>query len=231
MNYLQLAQKTREKCRIIGSGPTAVTNQSAEYTRVLNWVNEAWLEIQRMREDWRWMRRSATAVTVQAQYAYSPTVDFALTDFANWALDFAQGDTFRNYVTSVGPQSEIFMPPIDYDNWRDVYLYGANRYAYSRPIEIAIAPDNSLVCGPVPVEGYTLIGDYYTIPTEMVDATDEPALPSQYHWAIIYKAMTYYGISEAAPEVYDEGNLQFGKIIRQILRTQLRRTTGAGALA
>lgn len=231
MNYLQLAQKVREKCRIIGSGPTAVTNQSAEYTRVLNWVNEAWLEIQRRHEDWRWMRASATAVTVNTQYAYSPTADFNLTDFGNWALDYANGDTFRNYVTSVGPQSEVFMPVIDYDRWRDVYLYGANRYAYSRPIEIALAPDRSLVVGPVPVDGYTLIGDYYKIPTELSAATDEPGMPSQYHWAIVYKAMMFYGISEAAPEVYDEGRMQFDQIIRQLERTQLRRMAFAGALA
>jgi hypothetical protein len=50
MNFLQLAQRTRRKCRIAGTGPTAVTNQSEEYSRVLDWVNEAWMIIQRKHE-------------------------------------------------------------------------------------------------------------------------------------------------------------------------------------
>lgn len=231
MNYLQLAQKLRRKCRVIGSGPTAVTGQSEEYQRLLDWINEAWLFIQRKHEDWRFMRASASCVTVQAQATYSPTTDFGLTDFGYWALDIAAGDTFRNYVTSVGPQSEVFMPVIDYDRWRDTYFYGATRYAYSRPIEIALAPNNALACGPVPVAGYTLTGDYYRIPSELAAAGDVPVMPEQYHWAIIYKAMMFYGASESAPEVYDEGAAEFAKIMAVLERNELRRFTLGGALA
>jgi hypothetical protein len=231
MNYLQLAQKLRRKCRVIGSGPTATTGQSEEYQRLLDWINEAWLFIQRKHEDWRFMRASASCITVQGQAAYSPTTDFNLQDFGYWALDIAAGDTFRSYVTSVGPQSEIFLPVIDYDRWRDTYLYGATRYAYSRPVEIALAPDNSLAVGNIPVAGYTLIGDYYRIPSELVDAGDVPDMPEQYHWAIIYKAMMFYGASESAPEVYDDGEAEFKKIMAVLERNELRRFTLGGALA
>jgi hypothetical protein len=231
MNYLQLAQKTRRKCRISGNGPLSLTGQSEEYNRILDWVNEAWMFIQRKHEDWRWMRKSATAVTVLGQSTYSPTTAFGLTDFGHWALDYERDDTFRNYVTAEGPASEVFMPVIDYDDWRDRYLYGAIRFSYSRPIEIALAPDNSLAVGPIPLAGYTLIGDYYAVPTEMTSASDEPGMPSQYHMAIVYKAMMYYGASEAAPEVYDEGEKEFKAIMAELERAQLRRMNLAGSLA
>lgn len=231
MTYIQLAQKLRIKCRVIGSGPSAVTGQTAEYERLLQFVNEAWLEIQRKHENWRWMRQTATAVTVQGQSTYSPTTDFSLTDFGHWALNYHTGDTFRNYLTSTGLSSESFMNPISYDDWRNIYLYGSARTSYSRPVEIAVAPDNSLAIGPIPSSGYTLIGDYYTIPTELAAAGDTPGMPGQYHWAIVYKAMMLYGLSEAAPEVYDEGRAAYAQIIAQLERAQLQRIVLAGGLA
>jgi hypothetical protein len=314
VNYLELAQKLRRKCRVSGTGPSAVTAQSEEYMRLLDWVNEAYLEILRLHTNWRFMRASATAVTVDGQSSYSASTDFGLTDFGYWALDYEAGDTFRNYVNPtvtisiaspavvsltahglvagapfklattgalptgltagvtyyvvspttdtvqlaatvggtainttgtqsgthtasssassfIGMRTETFMECWDYDWWRDVYQFNANRQTYTRPLGVAPAPDESqLVCGPVPAAGYTLVGDYYRIPTEMVNATDEPVIPDQFHWAIVYRAMMFYGVSEAAPEIFDEGDIAFKKIILNMEKALLRRPTVAGAL-
>lgn len=231
MDYITLAQKLRQKCRVPGSGPVALTGQTAEYQRILSFVNEAWMEIQRLHTDWRFLRASATCTTVAGRTTYSPTTDFGLTDFGYWALDYQNGDTFRNYDTAAGISSEIFMEVWDYDWWRNAYLYGALRSTYTRPIGVALAPDNSLACGPITAAGYTLVGDYYRVPSEMDDAADVPSLPVQFHWAIIYKAMMMYAAGEAAPEVYDEGKEAYERIIRQIEFTQLRRARTPGALA
>lgn len=314
MDYLALAQKLRRKCRVAGSGPSAVTGQNEEYNRLLDWINEAWLEIQNMRQDWQFMRASCWAPTVNGQSSYSATTDFGLTDFGQWVLDYDNGDTFRNYanptptisiatpgvlsltahglpagqrvrlstsgalptgfsagtdyyvvspatdslqlaltvggtpINTSGTQSgthylsagysaysgfrgETPMGVRDYDEYRDAWLFGAQRTTYTRPMIVAKAPDNTLVTGPVAAVGYTLVGDYFRIPSEMVAATDTPSLPSQYHWAIIYKAMMKYGASEAAPEVYDDGEQSFRQIIRTIIQTEARRPRLAGALA
>lgn len=232
MNYLELAQKLRRKCRVSGSGPTAVTGQSEEYMRLLDWVNEAWMLIQRTHTDWRFMRASATCPTVQGQSTYSASTDFGLSDFGYWALDYSNGDTFRNWVTATGAPSEIFMSLMDYDAWRDTYLYGAFRTSYTRPIVVALAPDDALACGPITAAGYTLVGDYYRAPSEMTVATSVPTgLPSQFHMAIVYRAMMFYGASEAAQEVFNEGRIEFDRIMRQLEATYLRRPTLGGALA
>lgn len=231
MNYLQLAQRLRIKCRVSGSGPVAVTGQNAEYTRLLLYVNEAWMAIQRMHTDWRFMRASASCATVAGQSQYAPATDFALADFGNWALDFESNDTFRNYVTAQGTGSEIFMGNMDYDQWRDTYLFGGFRSTRTRPTQVAVAPNDSICVGPLPEAGYTLLGDYYKTPSEMAASTDTPTLPTKYHDAIVYRAMMFYGASEAAPEVYDDGKINFAKIIREIEATQLRRMRLGGALA
>lgn len=236
--FLELAQRVRQECRVSGSGPTDVTGQVAEYQRLLSWVQEAWREIQRGNPAWRFMRRSATCPTVNAQATY-PASAFAdsLTGAAitntwgRWALDYDSGDTFRNYVTSAGLVSEVPMFPIDYDVWRDTYQFGATRTTYSRPTSLALAPDGSLALGPVPAAGYTLVGDYYTKPVLLTAATDTPACPEEFHMAIVYKAMTYYGVSEAAPEIYDFGAQQFQRIFADLTRHQAPRFRLAGALA
>lgn len=230
MQFLTICQKLRRKCRVMGSGPTAVTGQSEEYNRLIDFVNEAYMMVLRKHTDWRFMRASTTCATVQGQSTYSPTTDFGLTDFGYWALDYDNGDTFRNYVTATGTNSEVFMTVMEYDQWRDTYLFGALRQTYTRPIAVALAPDNSLACGPIPASGYTLVGDYYKVPTELVNATDVPVIPEQFQWAIIYQAMMLYGASEAAPEAYDDGKANLDLILRQMEMTYLRRPHLSGAL-
>lgn len=230
MNYLELAQKLRVKCRVPGTGPTAVTAQNAEYTRLLTYVNEAWMAIQRLHTDWNFLRASCSCTTVEGQSTYTAT-DFAIAStFGYWALDYESGDTFRCYLTATGLPDEQLLGVMQYDDWRNLYLLGANRTSYQRPAVVAAAPNRSLAVGPVPAAGYTLAGDYYKVPSEMVASSDTPSLPTHFHWAIIYRAMMFYGASENAPEVFDEGRNEFGKIIREVEAAELRQITLAGPL-
>jgi hypothetical protein len=225
MNYLALAQKLRVKCRAPGSGPSAVTGQTAEYTRLLSFTNEAWMSIQRQHTDWNFLRASCSCTTLEGISSYTASSFNIAATFGYWALDSEYGDTFRAYLTATGLPDEQFLGVMQYDDWRNQYLLGANRTSYQRPLVVAAAPDRSLVVGPIPAAGYTLTGDYYKVPSELVSGDDTPALPVQYHWAIVYRAMMFYGVSEAAPEIYDEGKMEFNKIIREIEATELRAIT------
>ena len=57
MNYLELCRRARRECGIAGAetDPTAVTSQVGEYRRLVDWVSEAWTEIQGRHTDWRWL--------------------------------------------------------------------------------------------------------------------------------------------------------------------------------
>lgn len=136
-----------------------------------------------------------------------------------------------NVLSFVGFRSEIQMDYIDYDVWRDKYLLGNLRFSYTRPIEMSIAPDKSIVTGPIADAGYTLVGDFFRDPVELSADTDTPAMPNQFHLAIVYQAMMSYGAFEAAPEVYNRGEKEFGKIMRRIGNNQLPEMAFAGALA
>lgn len=195
MNFLQLCQRTREKCGISGSGPAAVTGQSGEMLRIVNWVNEAWMAIQTSRTNWMWMRGEFTFNTVAAQQAYSVTEAGVAATFSKWWMD-----TLRIYRTAVGVNDEQHLHETEYASFRDVYQF--SHRMTGRPTAVSVRPwDMALLLGPVPTDVCTVVGEYQKKAAEMVAGTDTPSLPSDYHMLIVYGAMERYAYHEAAPEV------------------------------
>lgn len=225
MNFLAIVQRTASKC---GAGaPASVLNQTGNNLRLVNWVNEAWMDIQSAHPDWGWMRTSLTPfATVAGKQTYAPAADLLLTDFGVWARD-----SFRVYQTAQGINSETFLWYIPYDAWRDTYLKGALRTTTSRPIHVTVTPDKSLAFGPITADGYSIVGDYFKIPTEMAADADIPSLPVQYHLAIVYAAMIKYGNFYSAPEVIKEGLENFQKLMARMNIDRLPDMRMGGSLA
>lgn len=101
MNRLTLAQSLREKCGITGSGPSTTLSQTGEMLRVVNWIDEAWLQIQTLSDWWQWMRGDFSFDTIAAQREYVPSASpLSLTNFARWYTD--PDHTWRAYLLSAG---------------------------------------------------------------------------------------------------------------------------------
>ena len=230
MNFLELVQRAKRKCRVAGAAPTTVINQAEEFARLVDATNEAWMWLQLKRADWHWMRYSMSFPAVSGQATYTlaqiEATGSGFSYFGNW-----EKNSFRNYVTSVGTNSEFLMAWTDYDNWRDVYQYGATRNTLTRPTEFTILPALGIGLGCTPAAGYTISGDYFKVATEMALDADIPALPKQFHMAIVYKAMMFYGVSESSPEIYDEGKAEFDTMMARIELQQLPAMGEGGTLA
>ena len=123
------------------------------------------------------------------------------------------------------------MSYLDYEWWRDGYQVGAMRTTQSQPMVVTITPAKAIGLGPTPAAGYTVTGDYYRVPTELAADLDVPALPVRFHMLIIYRAMMFYGASEAAAEVYQEGKAEYEKLLRRLNLNQMPEMIGADALA
>lgn len=227
MNFLQLVQRAERECGVPGSGPSAVTAQTGEHGRFVNWVADAYNDIQTKHQDWDWMRTSTSWTTSDGVYRYSTTdCGIASGTFGMWAQD-----TFRNYPTAAGVTTEITMSHLGYDNWRDTYLLGGTRATRSRPVEFAVGPDKAIYVGPVPASGYTMTADYFTAPVILAADGDTPLLPTQYQMVIVYRAMMSYGAYESASEVYQRGELEFNKLMRRLEIDRLPPVGFAGPLA
>lgn len=227
MNFVALVGRLRRKCRVEGASPTTLANQPEEINRLADWINEAWMDIQLTKPDWNWMRSTFSFPTVNGQPTYTPVqAGIAANTFANW-----KRDSIRNYPTAAGVNGEIQMDYRAYDSWRDMYLFGANRSNYSRPTDVTITPEKYLAFGPIAASGYTITGDFYTVASELVADADTPSLPVQFHMAIVYRAMMFYGASEAAQEVFTEGETEFKRMMGRLTIDRLREVTTGGALA
>jgi len=230
MNFLALCNRLKRKCRVTGSGLTDVTSQKEEYARLVDFINEAWMDIQLRRPDWKWMRESMSFPTVTDQPSYTlaeiESTGTGFSDFGNWELE-----TFRCYTTSVGTNDEMELTWIDYNGWRDTYQRGATRHTDTRPTQFTVTPDLGIGLGCTPIEGYTITGDYFKVATELAVIADTPSLPEQFHMAIVYRAMMFYGVSESAPHFYDEGQIEFAKMMARIELQQLPTMSVGAALA
>ena len=215
MNYLQLVQRASRECSISGDGPISTIGQVGMYARMANWVNDALNDIEIARPSWGWMYKSYSFATISGQAEYTP-LQCGMTDFENWDLA-----SLRNYVTTIGNMSEIEMGLINYEDWRRIYDFGANRYVASRPISFAISPTFALALGPYPNSLYTVTGRYYRSPQILLLDADTPLLDANYHMMIVYKAMMYYGGYMSAPEAYDRGELEYSKMMRRLSNQRL----------
>lgn len=224
MNLLQLARRLALEVNSTYQGVTTV-GLTGEPAQLVQWIQSAWLDIQSAHQDWAWLRKSASFNTVSGKASYSIS-DISLTDFGKWDTD-----TFRIFDTAVGYATEARLSLIEYDQWRNQYQYGTARTTLAQPTGIAVLPDKSLGLGPVPPAGYTITGDYYSAPVELVSDLDIPAMPTQHHMAIVYRAMMHYGAFNAAPEVYQRGEQEYNRIIRRVESDRLPEILTAGPLA
>lgn len=216
MTFLQLVQQLRQECGVPGDGPDTVLNQSREMKRLVDWVSQAYVELQEEEAEWEWLRTTVSFNTTVDKGSYHPANDLGLVDFAAW-----KNQAFRLYLTSAGVGNQILLSQTDYDTFRDYYLLGSRQITSARPTVIAIAPDRSLLLGLRPNDIYTVSGEYYKTPQILAGDADIPDMPARFHMAIVYKAMAKYGLFEVAQEQITAGTEQYNKMLNRLRRDQM----------
>lgn len=222
MTYLQLFKRFLREAGYTGDTPTTVDSQSGDRLQALDWINDAYIDIQSHQTTWRFMEGSFSFTTTADTREYSVST-IGLTDHERWIIN-TFGDA-RVYLTSTGVSGEQYLDYLYWDLYRQTYLFGARRSETGFPRVIAIHPDNSLDLYPTPGDIYTITGKYYKKPVELSGDSDEPVFPSQFHTAIIWRALMLYGAFYAANEKYEHGQNEYRKIIRRMQFDQLPKMT------
>jgi hypothetical protein len=216
--FLQLVQQLRQEVGASGTGPTTCQNQAGESKRLVDWINQAWMEVQEVHPDWDWLRKTFSFQTTAQQPSY--TAAYAgLTDFGIW-----KKSSLRGYITSMGYSNEMVMPWVDYEVYRNLYQYGNMRTTYNRPVCFSIGPLRDLWLGAVPDGvGYTILGDYYSTPQPFVNDTDTPpaAFPDRFWMLIVHKAKTYYALYEENPELFATATADYMRLLGKLENDQL----------
>jgi hypothetical protein len=229
--FLEIVQRYCQDCGITSSSPVplpeTVQNQIGELKRAVDNCAEAWFDIQNSQWNWRFKRQEVQFETVlnKSEYTYQ--------EIGIEAGGFGQFDieTFRCFPTgNIAAEMEIeFLP---YEDWRHLYKLGAMRSSPSQPVHFTVTPYDGIALGPVPLGGYTILGDYYRGPVRMNVDEDVPDLPFKHSpMIIVYHAMNTYGYFEAAPEVVQAAREGYKRLWGKLLIDQLPDIGSAGALA
>lgn len=222
MNFLALCQRLRQEARIAGTGPSATTGQTGQSARLVSWINNAWMDVQQIHNEWLWMVGSFSGATVADDNTYT-AADWSVTDLRDW-----KRDTFTCYLASLGVSDESELGYVPYPLWRREYAIGTQ--TASRPLHVTVKPDLSVGLGPKPDAIYTVQGEYQKSASELSGDSDTPELPSEFHMLIVWWALAKYAVSEAAPEVYAFAEAERRRLLRELERTQLPDLLMAGPL-
>lgn len=225
MNYLELCQELARKAGISGS-IVAVSGQSGEALRVVNWVGEAYLKIQNLHADWEFKRRDVLFPTIDNNNTYTANAA-GVADFGDWR----HVDGWRCYATASGVADECGIPFCSYDRFKQVYGYGSNRLTRGRPQIITERPDQSLVLWPTPDAAYTIVGEQYRGPHLFTANEDVPLFPTKYHHAIVYRALMLYAQFEGDPSVYVSAQNEYNQEAAKLKRDFLPEWEHAGPMA
>lgn len=205
MNFLQLSQRLRQECGGTGEGPASVSNQVGEYKQFVDWVNQAYMEIQQDRNDWGWL---------WAQDSKAITAGQSLHALASFTPDLK---TFR-----IDGNKITYVP---YAIWNYFTL------AEGKPSAFTLNPARELQFNTLPDVDYTLTYDYFKNPANLVSNADIPLIPPRFHLLIVFKAMTYYGLYETANEQIQSGTMQYENMLADLDRDTLPDMEAPGTLA
>jgi hypothetical protein len=226
--FLELAQDLGTEAGVSGAPdvPIAVTGQIGEAARLCRWIQRAYVDIQNKRFDWDFLREDFVLTLIIGTQSYLPSAIAGYTSHKVWKTD-----SFRCYLTVTGLVDEQPMEFVEYEIFRDKYLYSANRSVIGRPTFFTVHPrTQAIITFPTADALYTIIGEHFKQPHELAANGDVPLFPSEYHDIVMWRALMMYAAFEGAAETYAHGQAEYLKMCDPLGVDQAPEITTAGPL-
>jgi len=237
--YLELSNDLARESGLSGAAASisAVTGQSGQALRVVEWVAQSYKSIQNRHPNWRWLRRTFTGTTTtgQSEYAYTAFTDTtdsaAISRFSRWLpYDDSGYPLFTIYVTASGVAAQQRMIFLPWDYFLSIYRFGTQTSA--APAHYSVTPANKIALGPAPdATGYTVGGDYQRSAQTLAADSDVPEMPEDFHDLIVFRALERYARFSAAPEALAQAEREGGRLLRALEVNQLPAISFGGPLA
>jgi len=195
--FLELAQALRREAGVPGTGPTAITGEVEEYMRLITWIKRAWTEIQGQYPTWKFMRRSFE-FTVAVDQTGITTATAAITDLKRW--DASKDKSFVSWPSTDTTQKRRmqYLPQAEFED-----LFATTTYPDGAPFYFTIDDYTKELKFPITTDkAYKISGHYYKTAQVLSAASDEPSISSDYHDAILYRALKMYAAHEEAVNIY-----------------------------
>ena len=198
--FLELAQETRALSGVGGTGPTDVTSATGIEGRIVNYVKNAWIDIQAHPKKWKWMWGHYLAPNPGGAPLQTilNTREYMLTDVKNVRVN-----SFKSYLTATGTSDRQRMRWQPWANFEAAT--GVVDETAHRPIRASRDPAGTLHLYPKPNDVYSIEFEYFKRAQVLSANSDVPEMPTDYHQLIVYEALKRFGKAEDAPEIIKLG--------------------------
>lgn len=219
MTFLELCQKVARDSGTVAGVPsfTTVADPTGRVAQVVDWVRDAWIDIQNERGDWLFMQGTFTAPLSIGVSAYAP-VTLGITDLASFAVDTPYQRALSLYDPVIGEADEGAIEQIAYSLWVERWGRGSNDN--NRPTEWALSPQGEMLFGATPDKAYTIRGAYRRSAQFLTDDTDVPIMPVEHHRLIAAEAIRLMARSDEAYQVLAERADQYVRLRHPLVRDQ-----------
>ena len=203
--FLELAVECRSISGVNGTGPTDVATATGIELKLVNYVKNAWIDIQSHPKRWKWMWGDylAPAPGGAPLLTIAATPDYVLTD-----VDEIFVKTFRSYLTATGVSDRRRMTYADYETFQR--SFGVVSGTDKRPVRATRLPTGNLRFYPTPDDVYSIEFEYIKTPQILAVNADVPDMPARFHQLIVYEALKRYGKAHDAPEITDFAEQEAG---------------------
>lgn len=216
----------------VDTDPQTTVSQEGRLLRLVYWVNDAWGEIQREQRLWRWMQAEAIGDMVAGANGYNGSALGVSARFGEW-LPFADGTDCQvsRWDPEIGRSDEGFLPFVDWMQFRQVYLSGANAEKTGKPAVCSLSPNGELTVFPKPDKAYKLRCPYRKSAQQLAGDGDVPEMPGDFHDAIKWKGLVYLGMFDEATEQKAEWQSKYGRVMGHLRSSQLPSVSFGASLA
>lgn len=225
MTYLELCKALVREAGISGT-IASVAGQTGELLRVVNWIADAYTDILIAHDNWEFLRTDVNFTTNVGSRSYSAAAA-GITEFGEWRFT----GSWRAYSAALGTADEQAVRFMEYDAFRDQYLYASAREQTGRPLIVTEAPDQSLQFWPLPDAEYVIVGEQYRHPAELTGNADLPVFPARFHKAIVQRAKMLYAQFESDAATFASAQSEYARLLEQLETRYLPNITAGSPMA
>lgn len=211
--FLELAQAARAISGMQGTGPTTVVNAQGIEAVIVRFVRDAYVDIQNMREDFKFLEGSQSFSTQIGQDTYEYLDIFGIVNPS------VKKYHYNSFIITDSNGRKSYLQYVERDNLEAVYL---NDTYTDTPSYFTEDPSTGhLILKPTPSETLTISFRYQKSPEILTTDAQVPLLPTAFHNLILYKAVEKLSVYLGSPQIYRAYAIDAAKMAAQLMRHEL----------
>lgn len=202
--YLELVNRAIRECGVSGGALASIQSQLGERNRVIQWVADADMFIQKLYLDWNFLHSTGSFNVLTNTADYNKIAKTGLIDTDSVYLDF-------------GTASAIRLQELEYIDYRNLIANGADTGTPSRFI---LKPNSDIALYPTPIADSILTMDYWKYPTRLATNDSTSDIPEEFEDAIIYRVKVMYAQHEEANDMLQYATREYDVAVSDLMASQ-----------